>query len=98
MLDVSFYAERLQLSVRDSTTVFVLPGDSMACMVDHYRDGIHLTPAGSKVLLEELFKVLRRPDWKPSLHYEDLPRDFPDPHICDYVHPYEEVMLGSLRK
>ncbi|XP_071697800.1 GDSL esterase/lipase CPRD49-like [Rutidosis leptorrhynchoides] len=41
-----------------------------------FTDGIHFTPAGSKLVANEILKVLKEADWKPSLHWEALPREF----------------------
>ncbi|KAK9054927.1 hypothetical protein SSX86_026006 [Deinandra increscens subsp. villosa] len=41
-----------------------------------FTDGIHLTPTGSKIVAEEILKVLEEADWKPSLWWEALPVEF----------------------
>ncbi|XP_071722627.1 GDSL esterase/lipase CPRD49-like [Rutidosis leptorrhynchoides] len=41
-----------------------------------FTDGMHLSPAGSKIVAKEILKVLKEADWKPSLHWEALPVEF----------------------
>lgn len=49
-------------------------------MIDNHapndRDGMHLSPSGSKLVAEEILKVLKEADWKPSLHWDTLPKEF----------------------
>lgn len=51
---------------------------------------MHLSAQGSAVMLEELLKVLKHMSWQPSLHYDNMPEDFTEPHKYDYVHPFKE--------
>ncbi|KAM4104253.1 hypothetical protein ACJW30_06G143400 [Castanea mollissima] len=32
------------------------------------RDGIHLSAEGSKIVVEEILKVIKEADWEPCLH------------------------------
>ncbi|PQM37917.1 GDSL esterase/lipase CPRD49 [Prunus yedoensis var. nudiflora] len=45
---------------------------STAC----FTDGIHFSAAASKIVAEEILKVLREADWEPSLHWKSLPTEF----------------------
>ncbi|KAL9259148.1 GDSL esterase/lipase WDL1-like protein [Drosera capensis] len=39
-------------------------------------DGIHLSAEGSKVVVEEILKVLKEADWEPNLHWKSMPTEF----------------------
>ncbi|CAN6565402.1 unnamed protein product [Malus baccata var. baccata] len=41
-----------------------------------FIDGIHFSAEGSKIVVEEILKVLREADWKPSLHWKSMPIEF----------------------
>ncbi|KAI3939083.1 hypothetical protein MKX01_001951 [Papaver californicum] len=41
-----------------------------------FTDGVHLSSEGSKVVVEEILKVLKEAEWKPSLHPKSLPAEF----------------------
>ncbi|XP_057984254.1 GDSL esterase/lipase WDL1-like isoform X2 [Malania oleifera] len=41
-----------------------------------FTDGIHLSSEGSKIVVEEILKVLKEADWVPSLHWRSLPTEF----------------------
>ncbi|KAI3906614.1 hypothetical protein MKW98_009522 [Papaver atlanticum] len=41
-----------------------------------FTDGVHLSSEGSKVVVEEILKVLKEADWKPSLHPKSLTAEF----------------------
>ncbi|KAB2621945.1 GDSL esterase/lipase CPRD49-like [Pyrus ussuriensis x Pyrus communis] len=41
-----------------------------------FRDGIHFSSEGSKIVAEEILKVLREADWEPCLHWKSLPTEF----------------------
>lgn len=49
------------------------------------RDGIHLSAEGSKIVVEEILKVLREADWKPSLHWKSMPTEFAEDSPYDLV-------------
>jgi hypothetical protein len=40
------------------------------------RDGIHFSSEGSKVVVEEILKVLEEADWKPGLHWNTMATEF----------------------
>ncbi|KAJ1690620.1 hypothetical protein LUZ63_014775 [Rhynchospora breviuscula] len=39
-------------------------------------DGIHLTEEGSKLLVTEIFQVIKNAKWEPSLYWKSLPTEF----------------------
>ncbi|MCL7039837.1 hypothetical protein MKW94_009649 [Papaver nudicaule] len=41
-----------------------------------FTDGVHLSSEGSKVVAEEILRVLKEAEWKPSLHPKSLPVEF----------------------
>ncbi|EEF34277.1 GDSL esterase/lipase CPRD49 isoform X1 [Ricinus communis] len=41
-----------------------------------FTDGIHLSEEGSKIVVNEIMKVLRNADWEPNLHWTALPSEF----------------------
>ncbi|OWM81731.1 GDSL esterase/lipase CPRD49-like isoform X2 [Punica granatum] len=41
-----------------------------------FTDGIHLSAEGSKIVVEEILKVLREAEWEPSLHWEAMLIEF----------------------
>ncbi|XP_057833328.2 GDSL esterase/lipase WDL1 isoform X3 [Cryptomeria japonica] len=61
-------------------------------------DGMHLSPIGNQTLLEELLKVLRNANWVPSLYWENMPSDFNEPSIYDYVHPSQELCSHGIEE
>ncbi|KAM1406782.1 GDSL esterase/lipase CPRD49-like isoform X1 [Malus sylvestris] len=50
-----------------------------------FTDGIHFSAEGSKVVVEEILKVLREADWKPSLHWKSMPIEFSEDSPDDLV-------------
>nr|GMD57503.1 GDSL esterase/lipase CPRD49 [Ipomoea batatas] len=48
-------------------------------------DGVHLAEEGSKVVVEEILKVLKEADWTPSLHWKSMPTEFPEDSEYDLV-------------
>ncbi|PRQ59431.1 putative SGNH hydrolase-type esterase domain-containing protein [Rosa chinensis] len=50
-----------------------------------FTDGIHLSAEGSKIVAEEILKVLREADWKPSLHWKSMPTEFAEDSPYDLV-------------
>ncbi|KAG6556181.1 hypothetical protein Mapa_002122 [Marchantia paleacea] len=65
-------------------------------MRDQYcRDGMHLSAGGSKVMFNELCRVIKEADWVPSLHHESMQVDYPGPHRYDYVHPSMDVEVAT---
>ncbi|EPS60272.1 hypothetical protein M569_14532 [Genlisea aurea] len=50
-----------------------------------FTDGIHLAEEGSIVVVEEVLKVLKEADWKPSLHWKSIPTEFSEDSPYDLV-------------
>ncbi|KAJ8535414.1 hypothetical protein K7X08_023134 [Anisodus acutangulus] len=50
-----------------------------------FTDGIHLAEEGSKIVVEEILKVLKEADWTPSLHWKSMPNEFPEDSPYDLV-------------
>ncbi|RWW15892.1 hypothetical protein GW17_00020256 [Ensete ventricosum] len=42
----------------------------------HCSDGIHISSEGSKIVVEEIIKVIREAEWEPSLYWKSLPTEF----------------------
>ncbi|XP_076929351.1 GDSL esterase/lipase WDL1-like isoform X2 [Bidens hawaiensis] len=49
------------------------------------KDGIHLSGAGSKIVVEEILKVLKEAEWKPSLHWKSMPTEFSEDSEYDVI-------------
>ncbi|XP_057741924.1 GDSL esterase/lipase WDL1-like isoform X2 [Arachis stenosperma] len=41
-----------------------------------FKDGIHLSSEGSKIVAKEILKVLREADWEPSLYWKSMATEF----------------------
>ena len=52
-----------------------------------FRDGIHLSSEGSKIVAKEITKVLTEAEWEPSLHWKSLPAEFGEDSPYDPVGP-----------
>ncbi|OVA02688.1 Lipase [Macleaya cordata] len=50
-----------------------------------FTDGVHLSSEGSKVVVEEIMKVLKEAEWEPSLHWKSLPTEFGEDSTYDLV-------------
>ncbi|OWM87428.1 GDSL esterase/lipase CPRD49 [Punica granatum] len=50
-----------------------------------FTDGIHLSAEGSKVVVEEVLKVLKEAEWEPSLHWKSMPTEFSEDSPYDLV-------------
>uniref|UniRef100_A0A2P2JU22 Uncharacterized protein MANES_10G013200 n=3 Tax=Rhizophora mucronata TaxID=61149 RepID=A0A2P2JU22_RHIMU len=48
-------------------------------------DGVHLSAEGSKIVVEEILKVLKEADWSPPLHWKSMPTEFPENSPYDLV-------------
>ncbi|KAL0426248.1 UNVERIFIED_CONTAM: GDSL esterase/lipase CPRD49 [Sesamum latifolium] len=62
-----------------------------ACLVD----GIHLSAEGSKVVVAEILKVLKKANWEPSLYWLSMPSEFPEDSPYYIVDPDEHSFYGS---
>lgn len=49
-----------------------------------FTDGIHFSAEGSNIVVDEILKVLREAEWKPSLHWKSIPTEFGEssPYDC----------------
>ena len=67
-----------------------------------FRDGIHFSYEGSKIVVKEIMKVLREAEWEPSLHWKSLPAEFGEDSPYDPVSPdgntTVNVSEGSFRR
>ncbi|KAH6836966.1 SGNH hydrolase-type esterase superfamily protein [Perilla frutescens var. hirtella] len=43
-----------------------------------FLDGMHFSAEGSKTVVKEILKVLKRVDWEPSLYWLKMPSEFPE--------------------
>ncbi|XP_072969192.1 GDSL esterase/lipase WDL1 [Typha angustifolia] len=50
-----------------------------------FTDGIHLSSEGSKIVVQEILKVLKEAEWEPSLHWKSLPSEFAEDSSFDIV-------------
>ena len=50
-----------------------------------FRDGVHLSEEGSKIVVE-ILKVLKGADWTPSLHWKSMPTEFSEDSPYDLVY------------
>ncbi|ONI24609.1 hypothetical protein PRUPE_2G249500 [Prunus persica] len=74
--------QEMDIKVVDLFTAFQKTDDWLnAC----FTDGIHLSAEGSKIVVEEILKVLREADWKPSLHWKSMPLEFAEDSPYDLV-------------
>ncbi|KAJ0538544.1 putative GDSL lipase/esterase, SGNH hydrolase superfamily [Helianthus annuus] len=51
----------------------------------YFTDGVHLSGSGSKIVAEEILKVLKEADWKPSLRWKSMPTEFSEDSPYDLV-------------
>ncbi|XP_077238681.1 GDSL esterase/lipase WDL1-like isoform X2 [Tasmannia lanceolata] len=65
--------KEMDLKVIDLWTAIQKRDDwKTACFID----GVHFSSYGSKIVVEEILKVLDEAEWEPSLHWESLPTEF----------------------
>lgn len=50
-----------------------------------FTDGVHFSPIGSMIVVEEILKVLKEAEWEPSLHWKSLPTEFAEDSPYDLV-------------
>ncbi|KAL9231434.1 hypothetical protein vseg_006665 [Gypsophila vaccaria] len=50
-----------------------------------FTDGIHLSSEGSKIVTNEILKVLKEAEWEPSLHWNSMPTEFSENSPFDLV-------------
>ncbi|GFY83774.1 hypothetical protein Acr_03g0005480 [Actinidia rufa] len=56
-------------------------------------DRIHLSPEGSKIVMQEM-TVLKEADWEPSLHWKSLPTEFSEDSPYDIVGPDGKTLVN----
>ncbi|CAL1378771.1 unnamed protein product [Linum trigynum] len=61
----------------------------------YFIDGIHLTSEGSKVVGNEILKVIEESEWEPSLHWESMPCEFSGVTLFDTL-GYNHFLNSSL--
>ncbi|CAL5404632.1 unnamed protein product [Camellia sinensis] len=49
------------------------------------ENGVHLAAGGSKVVVEEILKVLKEAEWEPCLHWKSMPTEFSEDSPFDLV-------------
>ncbi|KAI7736744.1 hypothetical protein M8C21_030224 [Ambrosia artemisiifolia] len=59
-----------------------------------FTDGVHLSGEGSKVVVEEILKVLKEAEWKPSLHWKSMPTEFSEDSPYDLVYTDGKTTLN----
>ncbi|MQL92302.1 hypothetical protein Taro_024916 [Colocasia esculenta] len=59
-----------------------------------FTDGIHFSAEGSKIVMEEITKVIKEADWEPSLYWKSLPTEFAEDSPSDLVAPDEESTVN----
>ncbi|CAL9008194.1 unnamed protein product [Prunus brigantina] len=74
--------QEMDIKVVDLFTAFQKTDDWLNTC---FTDGIHLSAEGSKIVVEEILKVLREADWKPSLHWKSMPLEFAEDSPYDLV-------------
>ncbi|XP_057979100.1 GDSL esterase/lipase WDL1 isoform X1 [Malania oleifera] len=50
-----------------------------------FTDGVHLSADGSKIVVEEILKVLKEAEWNPSLNWKSMPTEFGEDSLYDLV-------------
>ncbi|WOL18610.1 GDSL esterase/lipase CPRD49 [Canna indica] len=50
-----------------------------------FTDGIHFSSEGSKIVAEEILKVIKEAEWEPSLYWKSLPTEFGEDSPYDIV-------------
>lgn len=58
------------------------------------RDGIHLSAQGSKVVVKEILKVLKRVDWEPNLYWLEMAAEYPQDSPYYVVGPDAKTTLN----
>lgn len=73
--------EELDVKVVDLFTALQKGDDWKTC----FTDGIHLSAEGSKIVVEEILKVIKSAEWKPSLHWKSMQTEFSEDSPYDLV-------------
>ncbi|KAM7494795.1 hypothetical protein LguiB_029404 [Lonicera macranthoides] len=83
--------QEMGLKVIDLWTAFQRRDDWLtAC----FTDGVHLSEEGSKIVVEEILKVLKEADWTPSLHWKSMPTEFSEDSPYDLVYSDGKTTLN----
>ncbi|XP_042026425.1 GDSL esterase/lipase CPRD49-like isoform X2 [Salvia splendens] len=53
-----------------------------ACFIE---DGVHLSAEGSKIVAEEILKVIKEAEWEPSLHWKSMATEYSEDSPYDLV-------------
>lgn len=59
--------------------------DFLVICVVCFRDGIHLSSEGSKIVAKEILKVIRDANWEPNLYYKSMQAEFEEDSPYDHV-------------
>ncbi|KAI8540099.1 hypothetical protein RHMOL_Rhmol09G0235700 [Rhododendron molle] len=74
--------EEMGLKVVDLWTAMQRRDDWLtAC----FTDGVHLSAEGSKVVAEEILKVLKEAEWEPCFHWKSMPTEYGENSPYDLV-------------
>ncbi|KAK1415505.1 hypothetical protein QVD17_31288 [Tagetes erecta] len=60
----------------------------------YFTDGVHLAGSGSKIVVEEILKVLKEAEWEPSLHWKSMPTEFSEDSPYDLVYSDGKTTLN----
>lgn len=60
-----------------------------------YRDGIHLSAQGSKLVAAEILRVIKEAEWRPSLHWKSMPTEFSEDSPYDLVSADGKTTVNS---
>ncbi|KAI3815984.1 hypothetical protein L1987_15668 [Smallanthus sonchifolius] len=78
------------IKVVDLWTAIQKRDDYLTC----FTDGVHLSGEGSKIVAEEILKVLKEAEWKPSLHWKSMPTEFSEDSPYDLVYSDGKTTLN----
>ncbi|KAL1804648.1 hypothetical protein ACET3Z_027716 [Daucus carota] len=76
--------KELDIQVIDLWSVLQKQSDFLSTC---FTDGIHLSPVGSKIVADEILRVLEETDWEPNLHWQFLPTEFDEDSPYDHLAP-----------
>ncbi|XP_052186450.1 GDSL esterase/lipase WDL1-like [Diospyros lotus] len=74
--------EEMEVKVVDLWSAFQRRDDWLTVC---FTDGVHLSAEGSKIVVEEILKVLKEAEWEPSLHWKSMPTEFGEDSSYDLV-------------
>lgn len=82
--------QEMGVKVIDLWTAFQRRDDWLTC----FTDGVHLSAEGSKIVVEEILKVLKEAEWRPSLHWKSMPTEFSEDSPYDLVYSDGKTTLN----